>query len=189
MAITPSAYTRMIDMMRIMSYGLTTPIRGSVAKPLTLLDPDQRNASSILGLVGSPHPEPLSAEPARTDYYAAVLPSTPQAIMEPLLAVAGHPRVWAAEFMAAAARYDAVKLRDELLVPYLVPQNADLTKFRFLTLGMAEFVCIWSALWLAKKTATPDALAGILVGLDPLCPAYHKRLFHEDIPVVTGSSR
>ena len=181
MAANPAAYTRMIDIMRIMSFTLVERFRGLVYRPLRTLDRDARSAGSVLGLVGSRLPADLLEEEPRTAYFAAVLPDSPAEIMEPLLAVSGHPRVWAAEFLAAASRCDAVTIRDTLLVPYLLPQNEDLTKFRFLTLGMAEFACIWSALWMAERSATVEELARILGKLDLLCPSYQKRLFLEDI--------
>ncbi len=181
MGVSPASYTRLIDIMRVMSYGVAGHLRGRASKPLTVLDHDRRHAVSILGLVGSPHPQALAEQDARTTYFAAVLPTTPAALMEQLLAVPGHPRVWAAEFMAAATRFDIATIRDQLLIPCLLPQNEDLTKFRFLTLAMAEFACLWSGLWQGTQTRTPEELASVLEGLDLLCPAYHKRLFHEDI--------
>ena len=181
MAANPAAYTRMIDIMRIMSYTFVERFRGMVYRPMRTLDRDARRAGSVLGLVGSRLPADLLEEEPRTAYFAAVLPGSPAEIMQPLLAVSGHPLVWAAEFLAAASRHDAVTIREELLVPYLLPQNEDLTKFRFLTLAMAEFACIWSALWMAERSATPEELARILGKLDLLCPSYQKRLFLEDI--------
>ena len=130
MAANPAAYTRMIDIMRIMSYTLVERFRGMVYKPMTTLDRDARRAGSILGLVGSRLPTDLLEEESRKAYFAAVLPDSPAEIMEPLLAVSGHPRVWAAEFLAAASRHDAVTIRDKLLVPYLVPVNTTVAVLR-----------------------------------------------------------
>jgi len=181
MADTTVSYAKMVDVMRVMSVLLVRPVR-FLPMPERFLDPAEQNARSILGLAGSALGHALLKEDARLEYYQLLLPDSPPEIVASVAALGGHPRVWGARFMAAAAQGDHVTIRDDLLYPYMVPRPTTLVPMRFMTLGMMEFAALWAALRLGRTTTPPEGIAEIISRLNLRCPAHHKRLFHEDLP-------
>jgi hypothetical protein len=181
MADTTVSFAKMVDLMRVMSLLLVRPV-GLLPRPERFLDPAEQNARSILGLAGSALGHALVEEEARLGYYHLVLPESPAQIVAGVAALGGHPRVWGARFLAAAAQRDHVTIGDDLLYPYMVPRPRSLVPMRFMTLGVMEFAALWAALWLGRTTTPPQGIAEIISTLNLRCPGHHKRLFHEDVP-------